>query len=312
MKTKKKGYRKGTFSLFLIALPGILYLFINNYLTIKGIVVDFKDFDYSKGIYGSDWAGFRNFLFLFKNSVAFIITRNTILYNVAFIIINTFLGILVAILLSEVTSKKALKVYQTVILLPYLFSIVIISYLVFAFLSTDVGFINKGILEPLGKSTISWYNESKYWPIILPIVNTWKSFGFQATIYYANVISIDKSYYEAAQLDGASKLQQVRYITLVLLKPVIIMMILLAVGKIFYSDFGLFYQVTQNSGAIYSTTNTIDTYVYRTLIQTDRRRGYVCSSRSISVSSRLFNCFNYKFVTSEDQPGRFSVLGGVR
>ena len=254
--------------LYIMALPALVYLFINNYLPLTGMVVAFKDFDYSKGIYGSDWAGFRNFLFLFKNSVAFIITRNTILYNVVFIIINTFLGILVAILLSEVTSKKALKVYQTVILLPYLFSIVIISYLVFAFLSTDVGFINKGILEPLGKSTISWYNESKYWPIILPIVNTWKSFGFQATIYYANVISIDKSYYEAAQLDGASKLQQVRYITLVLLKPVIIMMILLAVGKIFYSDFGLFYQVTQNSGAIYSTTNTIDTYVYRTLIQT--------------------------------------------
>ena len=240
--------------LYIMALPALVYLFINNYLPLTGMVVAFKDFDYSKGIYGSDWAGFRNFLFLFKNSVAFIITRNTILYNVAFIIINTFLGILVAILLSEVTSKKALKVYQTVILLPYLFSIVIISYLVFAFLSTDVGFINKGILEPLGKSTISWYNESKYWPIILPIVNTWKSFGFQATIYYANVISIDKSYYEAAQLDGASKLQQVRYITLVLLKPVIIMMILLAVGK--------------NSGVIYSTTNTIDTYVYRTLIQT--------------------------------------------
>jgi len=262
-----------------MALPALVYLFINNYLPLTGMVVAFKDFDYSKGIYGSDWAGFRNFLFLFKNSVAFIITRNTILYNVVFIIINTFLGILVAILLSEVTSKKALKVYQTVILLPYLFSIVIISYLVFAFLSTDVGFINKGILEPLGKSTISWYNESKYWPIILPIVNTWKSFGFQATIYYANVISIDKSYYEAAQLDGASKLQQVRYITLVLLKPVIIMMILLAVGKIFYSDFGLFYQVTQNSGAIYSTTNTIDTYVYRTLIQT----GDVCMSAAAGV-----------------------------
>ena len=296
--------------LYIMALPALVYLFINNYLPLTGMVVAFKDFDYSKGIYGSDWAGFRNFLFLFKNSVAFIITRNTILYNVVFIIINTFLGILVAILLSEVTSKKALKVYQTVILLPYLFSIVIISYLVFAFLSTDVGFINKGILEPLGKSTISWYNESKYWPIILPIVNTWKSFGFQATIYYANVISIDKSYYEAAQLDGASKLQQVRYITLVLLKTVIIMMILLAVGKIFYSDFGLFYQVTQNSGAIYSTTNT--RYLCVPHIDTDRRRGYVCSSRSISVSSRLFNCFNYKFVTSEDQPGRFSVLGGVR
>ena len=139
--------------LYIMALPALVYLFINNYLPLTGMVVAFKDFDYSKGIYGSDWAGFRNFLFLFKNSVAFIITRNTILYNVAFIIINTVLGILVAILLSEVTSKKALKVYQTVILLPYLFSIVIISYLVFAFLSTDVGFINKGILEPLGKST---------------------------------------------------------------------------------------------------------------------------------------------------------------
>ena len=257
--------------LYIMALPALVYLFINNYLPLTGMVVAFKDFDYSKGIYGSDWAGFRNFLFLFKNSVAFIITRNTILYNVAFIIISKKYASRDCgefELTNLATSKKALKVYQTVILLPYLFSIVIISYLVFAFLSTDVGFINKGILEPLGKSTISWYNESKYWPIILPIVNTWKSFGFQATIYYANVISIDKSYYEAAQLDGASKLQQVRYITLVLLKPVIIMMILLAVGKIFYSDFGLFYQVTQNSGAIYSTTNTIDTYVYRTLIQT--------------------------------------------
>ena len=269
--------------LYIMALPALVYLFINNYLPLTGMVVAFKDFDYSKGIYGSDWAGFRNFLFLFKNSVAFIITRNTILYNVAFIIINTFLGILVAILLSEVTSKKALKVYQTVILLPYLFSIVIISYLVFAFLSTDVGFINKGILEPLGKSTISWYNESKYWPIILPIVNTWKSFGFQATIYYANVISIDKSYYEAAQLDGASKLQQVRYITLVLLKPVIIMMILLAVGKIFYSDFGLFYQVPMNSGVLFPTTNVIDTYVYRALIE----QGNISMSSAAGVYQSL-------------------------
>ena len=265
---KRKGRTiKKLLPLYLMALPGLLYLFINNYLPLSGLVVAFKNFDYAKGIYHSDWIGFKNFEFLFKNSAAVVITRNTILYNLAFIAINTVTGIVVAILLNEVTSRKALKFYQTVILLPYLFSMIIISYLVFSFLSTDVGFLNKSILEPLGKAPVSWYNEAKYWPAILPVVNTWKSFGFQAIIFYASVISIDQSYYEAAQLDGAGKLQQIFYITLSFLKPVVIMMTLLAVGKIFYSDFGLFYQVTQNSGAIFSTTNTIDTYVYRALTQ---------------------------------------------
>jgi putative aldouronate transport system permease protein len=265
---KRKGRTiKKLLPLYIMALPGLLYLFINNYLPLSGLVVAFKNFDYAKGIYHSDWIGFKNFEFLFKNSAAVVITRNTILYNLAFIAINTVTGIVVAILLNEVTSRKALKFYQTVILLPYLFSMIIISYLVFSFLSTDVGFLNKSILEPLGKAPVSWYNEAKYWPAILPVVNTWKSFGFQAIIFYASVISIDQSYYEAAQLDGAGKLQQIFYITLSFLKPVVIMMTLLAVGKIFYSDFGLFYQVTQNSGAIFSTTNTIDTYVYRALTQ---------------------------------------------
>lgn len=195
------------------------------------------------------------------------ITRNTILYNLLFIALNTVIGVCIAILLNEVRKKTALKVYQTVILLPYLFSMIIISYVVFAFLSTDTGLLNKGILQPLGMAPVSWYNEAKYWPIILPIVNTWKAFGFQSIIFFATVVAIDNSYFEAAQLDGASKLQQIWFITLPFLKPVVIMMTLLAVGKIFYSDFGLFYQVTQNSGAIFSTTNTIDTYVYRALTQ---------------------------------------------
>ena len=267
MKSKMRKIRR-YWPLYLMMLPACIYIFINNYVPLPGVSLAFRQYNFQKGIYGSPFIGLKNFKFLFASKDAWIIMRNTLGYNLIFIVLGTVCAIAVAILLCEIRSKISKKIYQTCILIPYLVSMVIISYLVFAFLSTDVGFINKGILEPLGKSTISWYNESKYWPIILPIVNTWKSFGFQATIYYANVISIDKSYYEAAQLDGASKLQQVRYITLVLLKPVIIMMILLAVGKIFYSDFGLFYQVTQNSGAIYSTTNTIDTYVYRTLIQT--------------------------------------------
>lgn len=260
-------YIRQTYPLYLMMLPGALYLLINNYFPISGLVVAFKDYDYGKGIWGSDWSGLKNFEFLFKNSTAWVITRNTILYNLLFIALNTVIGVCIAILLKEVRKKTALKVYQTVILLPYLFSMIIISYVVFGFLSTDTGLLNKGILQPLGMASVSWYNEAKYWPIILPIVNTWKAFGFQSIIFFATVVAIDNSYFEAAQLDGASKLQQIWFITLPFLKPVVIMMTLLAVGKIFYSDFGLFYQVTQNSGAIFSTTNTIDTYVYRALTQ---------------------------------------------
>lgn len=260
-------YIRQTYPLYLMMLPGALYLLINNYFPISGLVVAFKDYDYGKGIWGSDWSGLKNFEFLFKNSTAWVITRNTILYNLLFIALNTVIGVCIAILLNEIRKKTALKVYQTVILLPYLFSMIIISYVVFGFLSTDTGLLNKGILQPLGMAPVSWYNEAKYWPIILPIVNTWKAFGFQSIIFFSTVVAIDNSYFEAAQLDGASKLQQIWFITLPFLKPVVIMMTLLAVGKIFYSDFGLFYQVTQNSGAIFSTTNTIDTYVYRALTQ---------------------------------------------
>ena len=245
-------YIRRTFPLYLMMLPGALYLLINNYFPLSGLVVAFKDYDYGKGIWGSSWAGLQNFEFLFKNSTAWVITRNTILYNLLFIALNTVIGVCIAVLLNEIRNRTALKIYQTVILLPYLFSMIIISYLVFAFLSSDSGLLNKGILQAMGAPPISWYNEAKYWPVILPIVNTWKAFGFQSIIFFASVVAVDDSYFEAAQLDGAGKLQQIWYITLPFLKPVVVMMTLLAVGKIFYSDFGLFYQVTQNSGAIFS------------------------------------------------------------
>ena len=194
-------------------------------------------------------------------------TRAFVITLVIYILLGTVIGVLMAMCLNEVTSKRALKFFQTVILFPSLFSIIVVSYLTFAFLSTDNGLINKTILPLFGASAVSWYNEPSAWPVILPIVNTWKAFGFQSIIFFANVVSIDHAYYEAAELDGAGKLKQFCHITLPFLRPVIVMMTLLAVGKIFYSDFGLFYQVTQNSGAVYSTTNTIDTYVYRALTQ---------------------------------------------
>lgn len=266
-KPKKKKKISRFIPIYLMALPGLLYLFINNYIPMSGLVVAFKNFSAKKGIWGSDWAGLKNFQYLFQTSDAWVITRNTLLYNIAFIVIGTILSITVAILLNEIVNKKMSKLYQSVILLPYLVSWVIISYLVYAFLSADSGFINNTILKIFGKDAISWYNEAKYWPGIIILVYMWQSTGYHTIVYYASVVGFDKGYYEAAEMEGAGPWKKIRYITLPLLRPVIITMVMLAVGKIFYSDFGLFYQIPMNSGAVYTTTSVIDTYVYRGLMQ---------------------------------------------
>ncbi len=252
--------------IYLVMLPGLIYLFINNYMPLPGLVVAFKQYNAGKGIYKSPWVGFQNFKYLFATNDALLITRNTILYNVAFIAINLVCSIAVAIILSELTGKIK-NVYQSVILLPHLISSVIIGYLVFAFFSVENGFINNNILSLFGKDPVSWYSEPKYWPFIIIFVNTWKSIGFNCIIYLSTLLGFDRAFYESAEIDGATKWQQIRYITLPLLKPTVIMMTLMAVGRIFYSDFGLFYQVPMNQGALYSTTQTIDTYVYRGLLQ---------------------------------------------
>lgn len=251
---------------YLMALPGVIYLFINNYMPLPGLVLAFKNYNARKGIFGSDWAGFSNFKYLFATPDAFVITRNTILYNVVFIAVNTILSIAVAIILSELTTK-AKKFYQSAILLPYLISAVIVSYLVFGFLSPENGFVNNTILGALGKEGISWYTEKRFWPFILVFVNSWKGIGYSCIIYLATILGFDRAYYEAAAIDGATKWQQIMKITLPMLKPTIIMLTLMSIGRIFYSDFGLFYQVPQNSGALLSVTNTIDTYVYRGLLE---------------------------------------------
>lgn len=262
-KTLKKMRRY--WPIYLMMLPGIVYLFINNYMPLPGLVVAFKNYNARAGIYGSPWAGWSNFEYLFKND-AWTITRNTVCYNVAFIVINTFLAISVAIILSELVGRRK-KIYQSVILLPNLISTVIIGYLVFAFFSVENGFINNTIMPLLGREPAAWYNEPKYWPFILVFVNAWRMIGYNCIIYLSTIMGIDKSIYESARLDGATKWQQIRSITVPLLRPTIIMLTLMAIGRIFYSDFGLFYQVPMNQGALYSTTNTIDTYVYRGLLQ---------------------------------------------
>ncbi|HIU77538.1 MAG TPA: sugar ABC transporter permease [Candidatus Pelethocola excrementipullorum] len=266
-KKKRLNSYKRFLPLYLMLLPGCIYFIINNYLPMLGIVIAFKRVNFSTGILASPFAGLDNFKFLFATKDAWIITRNTLLYNLGFIVVNTVVGIFIAILICEVRNKKAKKMYQSVILLPFLMSMVVLSYIVYALLSTENGLINNSILEPLGLSQISWYSNPKYWPFILVIVNCWKGVGYGCLIYIAGIIGIDPAFYEAARLDGASKWQEIKHITLPSLVPTIITLTLLSIGRIFYSDFGLFYQVPMNSGILQPTTNVIDTYVFRALLE---------------------------------------------
>lgn len=252
--------------LYAMFIPGLAYLIINNYIPMAGIVVAFKQYNLQGGIFGSPWIGLSNFEYLFKNQDAWIMTRNTLGYNLVFIVLGTILAITVAIILNEIRARAAKQLYQTMILIPYLISMVVVSYLAFAFLSDGNGFINKSILPLFGIDPVSWYNDAQYWPVILTIVHIWKTIGYNCILYYATICGIDQSLYEAAVVDGAGIWRQVWNVTLPCLKSTIIILTLMSLGSIFRSDFGLFYQVPMNSGTLISTTQTIDTYVYRGLM----------------------------------------------
>ena len=282
-KGKKKNALKEHWPLYLMMLPALLYLLINNYIPMAGMVIAFKKLNFAKGIWASPWAGLKNFKFLFASKDAWVITRNTLLYNVAFILVNMVVGIAIAILITEVRNTKLKKVYQSAILLPFLMSMVILSYIVYALLSAENGLVNNSILPLFHIDPIQWYQKPKYWPAILIIANCWKGVGYGCLIYIASLIGIDPSFYEAARLDGASKWQEITKITLPSLVPTIITLLLLSIGRIFYSDFGLFYQVPMNSGVLFPTTNVIDTYVYRALIE----QGNISMSSAAGVYQSL-------------------------
>ena len=252
---------------YLMMVPGALYLLINNYIPMFGLVIAFKQVDFQKGILGSPWCGLQNFQFLFQTRDAFVITRNTILYNVCFILLNTVIGIIFAIFICDITWKIGKKIYQSALLFPYLMSWVIVGYIIYAIFSMQYGIANKTMLPMLGINPVMWYNTPKYWPAILVITNTWKGIGYGCLIYISSINGIEASYYEAAELDGANKLQQVWNITIPEILPSVITLTLLSIGRIFYSDFGLFYQIPRDSGLLYSVTDTIDTYVYRGLMK---------------------------------------------
>lgn len=258
----------------LMVLPATVWFLLFSYLPMLGTVIAFKNYRYSRdgfwaSLINSDWVGLKNFKFLFATNDAYIITRNTLLYNLAFIILGLVCSVAMAVILSEIMKRntKMAKIYQTGMFLPHFLSWVIIGYFAFAFLSEDKGVLNQ-ILTGVGLHPISWYSDKTYWPVILIVMNVWKELGYTSVMYLAAIVGIDKSYYEAAMIDGASKWQQFKSITLPAIQPLIITLTLLNVGRIFYSDFGLFFQLPRDSGALYAVTNTIDTYVYRGLTAT--------------------------------------------
>ncbi len=253
-----------------MVLPGAAWLLIFKYLPMFGVVIAFKDFRYYPGgfissMIHSEWVGFKNFEFLFSSNDAYIIIRNTVGYNLVFIITGTILSVAFAIMLNEMTRKKLSKIFQTSMFFPYFLSWVIVSYFVYAYLSSDKGIINQMLLS-LGMDKTSWYTQPKFWPMILVLVNNWKHLGYSTVYYLAAICSVDKTYYESAMLDGATKWQQIKYITLPHLKPMIITLTILSIGRIFSADFGLFYNVPKQSGPLFPVTNVIDTYVYRALM----------------------------------------------
>lgn len=263
---RKKASRVNTWSMLLIALPGMIYLIINNYIPMAGVFIAFKDYKYNLGIWGSKWCGLKNFRFLFVSNDAWIITRNTLLYNAVFIAVGTVAALAVAILLYELGQTFRAKFFQSALLFPHMISWIIAAYLFYALLNSANGFLNNSVLPLLNIETFDWYAEKSYWPVILLLVYLWKHTGYTAIVYLAGISGISKELYEAAELDGASRLKQIFTITLPLLKPTIITMVLMSVGRIFYSDFGLFYQIPMSSGPLTSVTQTIDTYVYRALM----------------------------------------------
>lgn len=261
MKVSKK--KKMNWNLFVLAIPGLIFLIGYYYLPLFGLVIPFKKMDIAKGIFGSDWAGFDNFKFFFSAPDVWVVTRNTVGLNLLFITLTLTLSVAVALGLFELT-KKRVKFFQTCFFVPYFVSWVVGSYIVYALLSPKVGML-PNFMEAIGVTAPNFYVEPKYWVFILTSSYLWKHTGYNALIFYATLMGMDNSQHEAAAIDGANKLQRIRYICIPHLLPTMVLMTLLMIGKIFYSDFGMFWFLTRNSGSLFSVTEVIDTYVFRML-----------------------------------------------
>jgi putative aldouronate transport system permease protein len=267
-KTVKKKWTRDDLQFSLLALPTTVWYILFCYLPMFGVIIAFKDYRISggflKSIFESKWVGFKNFEFLLSSPDIWMVIRNTLVYNGIMIALGTILPITLALLVSELYSKRAAKVYQTILFFPYFLSWVVVSTLVWGFLSYDMGMANS-VLTDMGLPVHRWYMEPKFWPGFLIFMSQWKGVGYGMVVYLAAITAQDKSIYEAAIIDGATKWQQIWSLTIPMMKTIIILMFIMAAGHIFYSDFGLFYQVPRDSNSLYNTVTTLDVYVYKQL-----------------------------------------------
>lgn len=268
---KKRRWTRDDVELSLLGLPTFIWYAIFCYLPMFGLIIAFKNYrvfpkqSFLYNLWNSDWVGFDNFTFFFQNNSFSMLLKNTLLYNIVFILLNIIIPVALAMMINEIYSKRKSKVYQTMMFFPHFLSWVVVSYFVFAFLNPDKGLLN-AIIRMFGGEKIMWYSKPQYWPVILTVMQLWKTTGYNMVVYLASITGIDGSLYEAAMLDGASKWQQAKYITLPMMKTILVVMFLLNVGRIFYSDFGLFYQVTQGvPNSLYKVASTFDTYIYMAL-----------------------------------------------
>lgn len=260
-----KKNKKSNLAYWLMLVPGLLSLLIFNYLPMFGSIIAFKDYNYFQGIFKSPWVGFKHFEFFFSSNDLLRLLRNTILYNFAFMFLIAFLAsAIVALMLYEVKSKLLVKFYQTSMLLPYFISWVIVAAIVLLILNPSTGFLNS-LLSVFGVEPVMWYSNPSYWPVILFLVELWKSVGMGSLYFYASLLSIDPCLFEAAELDGAGKFKQIWYISVPEMMPMACVLLVTRVGSILGGDFGLYYQVTMDSGALYPTTDVMGTYIYRGL-----------------------------------------------
>ena len=250
--------------LFLMVLPCLIYLAIFSYLPMVGVYYAFTNFDFNGGLFGSKFIGMKNFEFLFKSGTLALITRNTVLYNLAFMFFGTVLEIICAIFLSEIRNVWFKKITQSAMFLPHFISMVLVGVFVYNLFNVDYGVINS-IMKSLGMEPYSFYTEPGPWKYIIVSFKVWKGFGYGTVVYLAAIMGISNDYYEAATIDGANVFQQIWSITLPLLKPTVIILILLSLGHILRGQFDLFYQIIGNNGLLYDTADIIDTYVYRSL-----------------------------------------------
>lgn len=253
-------------ALFVMAAPAVLLVLVMQYLPMSGLVLAFKNYRYDMGVFGSDWNGLANFSYLFSSGTGWLITRNTILYNLLNLITSRMLAVLIAIFITEMNGKIFKKVSQSVIFLPYFISWVIVGVFVYNIFNYETGLMN-GLLTSVGFEAVNMYDKPGAWPAIICIFNSWKWCGYNSVIYIAAITGVDSEIYEAASIDGATIFQRIRAITLPSIKPTIITMLLLQVGRILRGDFEMFYQIVGNNGQLYNATDVIDTYVFRSLMQ---------------------------------------------